>query len=106
VIEVSTFALATLWIGYFGTTFLAAHQIVIQYLSFSITLVFAMSQAVTIRVGHAVGRQDITGIRYAIYVGMMLNFFLILLVAIAFILFPKLFISLDIDIHNIANQSL
>jgi MATE family multidrug resistance protein len=106
VIEVSTFAVATFWIARFGTTMLAAHQIVMQYLGFAITLVFAMSQAVTVRVGHAVGKQDITGIRLAIYVGMLLNFICILMVAIAFNLFPHFFLRLDMDINNSSNALL
>ena len=106
VIEVSTFALTTFWIAWFGTTMLAAHQIVFQYLSFAITLVFAMSQAVTVRVGHAVGRQDLLGVRYASYVGMMLNFVCIVIVALAFYLQPEFFLRLDIDIYNPSNADL
>lgn len=105
-IEVSSFALATFWIARFGTDMLAAHQIVIQFLSFSITIVFAMSQAITIRVGHAVGRQDLSGVRDAIYVGMIMNFLVILLIAIGFILFPEFFIHLDIHAENASNQLL
>lgn len=106
VIEISAFAVATFWIGHFGTTLLAAHQIVMQYLSFSITLVFAMSQAVTIRVGHAVGRQDLLGVRYAAYTGMIMNFAIVLLIALAFITIPQFFLRLDVDIHNAANAAL
>lgn len=105
VIEVSTFAITTFWIAQFGTTLLAAHQIVMQYLSFSITLIFAMSQAVTIRVGHAVGRMDTSGIQYAIYVGMGLSFVCIVLVALAFYLFPLFFLRLDINVYA-ANNAL
>lgn len=103
VIEVSTFAIATFWIARFGTTMLAAHQIVMQYLSFAITLVFAMSQAVTVRVGHAVGRKDTSGIRYAIYVGMVLNFICVSLLTIALNIVPHFFLRLDMDINNVAN---
>jgi multidrug resistance protein, MATE family len=106
VIEVSTFAVATFWIARFGTTMLAAHQIVMQYLGFAITLVFAMSQAVTVRVGHAVGKQDISGIHNAIYVGMALNFIGIALVALSFNIFPHFFLRLDLDINNAANALL
>lgn len=106
VIEVSSFALATFWIAQFGTTMLAAHQIVMQYLSFAITIVFAMSQAVTVRVGHAVGRQDLSKIYYAIYVGMSLNFIYILIVALALYFFPHFFLRLDMDIHDAANALL
>lgn len=100
VIEVSTFAITTFWIGCFGTVLLAAHQIMMQYLGFAITIVFAMSQAITVRVGHAVGKQDSLGIRRAIYVGMLLNFSCVLLIALSFNIFPQFFLQLDMDVHN------
>jgi MATE family multidrug resistance protein len=106
VIEVSTFAIATFWVARFGTTMLAAHQIVMQYLSFVITMVFAMSQAVTVRVGHEVGRQSTAGIQYAIYVGMLLNFVCVIFVALAFYLLPTLFLRLDMNIYDPANLML
>lgn len=106
VIEVSTFAVITLWIGHFGTTLLAAHQIVLQFIGFAITLVFAMSQAVTIRVGHAVGRQDLTAVYYASYTGMFMNFVCVLCIALAFNLVPEFFLRLDIDIYKTANAEL
>lgn len=106
VIEVSAFAVATFWIAQFGTTLLAAHQIVIQYLNFTITIVFAMSQAVTIRVGQAVGKQDLQGIRYASYLGMMMNFSAMIFLMLAFITIPTFFLRLDLDIHNQANALL
>jgi MATE family multidrug resistance protein len=106
VIEVGAFAIATLFMAHFGTTMLAAHQIVLQYLAFSITLVFAVSQAVTIRVGHAVGRDDLIGVKYASYVGMLLNFCCVVFIGLAYIFFPELFFRLDIDIHNPNNQTL
>lgn len=106
VIEVSTFAIATFWIARFGTTILAAHQVVIQFLSFTITLVFAMSQAVTIRVGQAVGKKDVSGIRLAIYVGMGLNFICIAIVALAFNLIPDFFLQLDMNLLDPKNKLL
>ncbi|MBX3709887.1 MAG: MATE family efflux transporter [Gammaproteobacteria bacterium] len=106
VIEVSTFAFATFWIAQFGTTMLAAHQIVMQYLGFAITIVFAMSQAVTVRVGHAVGQQNLSSIRYAIYVGMMLNFLCMVVITLALNIFPHFFLRLDIDIYAATNTLL
>lgn len=106
VIEVSTFTIITFWIARYGTTMLAAHQIVLQYLGFAITLVFAMSQAVTIRVGQAVGRLDLSGIRLAIYIGMLLSFACVLIVAIALYLFPLFFLRLDVDVNDAANAAL
>jgi len=106
VIEVSTFALVTFWIAKFGTIMLAAHQITMQYFSFSITLVFGMSQAVMVRVGHAVGRQDTSGIRYAAYIGMFINFCFISLIAISYYLIPRLFLSLDVSLYAANNTRL
>ena len=103
VIEVGAFMMATFWVARFGTTMLAAHQIVLQYLNIGITVVFAMSQAITVRVGHAVGEQNLSGVQRAIYVGMTINFIYILIVALAFIFFPHFFLSLDINIHDTAN---
>lgn len=106
VVEVGAFTVMTFWIARFGTTFLAAHQIVIQYLNFVITLAFAMSQAVTVRIGHSVGKQDLLGIHYAVYAGMILNLICILLVALAFNIFPEFFLRLDLDIHASSNAQL
>jgi len=92
--------------GHFGTTALAAHQIILQFLGFTITIVFAMSQAVTIRVGHAVGQNNLSGVHYAVYVGMLLNTILVLFISIGFYFFPKLFLQIDMDIHAPANYTL
>jgi putative efflux protein, MATE family len=105
-IEVSTFAMLTLWMSHFGTTTLAAHQIAMQYLGLFITVVFAISQTIAIRVGHAVGRHDLSGVQYATYVGVALNFGCILLLASAFYLFPYTFLSVDMDWHDPANADL
>jgi MATE family multidrug resistance protein len=96
----------TFWIARFGTTTLAAHQIVLQYLWFAITLVFAMSQAVTVRVGYSVGREDVVAVCYASYVGMCMNFVCVLIVSIFFFFMPEFFLRLDIDIYSPANASL
>ncbi|MEO8401413.1 MAG: MATE family efflux transporter [Gammaproteobacteria bacterium] len=105
-IEVSAFAFATFYIAQFGTSMLAAHQIVMQYLGFAITIVFAMSQAVTVRVGHAVGRQDLVGVKYAVYVGMLLNFFFVMIIALSFYFMPNFYLSLDLSMHDPANALL
>lgn len=103
VIEVSAFMVATLWMADFGTTMLAAHQIMMQYLGFFITIVFAMAQAVTVRVGYAVGEKNFPGVKNAIYYGMALNFFVMLCVAIAFNLIPSVFLRLDMNISQPQN---
>jgi len=105
-IEVSSFTVLTLWMAHFGTTMLAAHQIVMQYLSFFVVMIFAIAQTVTIRVGHAVGRQDLKGVYYATYVGMALSFLFTLLLTLAFYFLPEFFLRLDININNPMNANL
>lgn len=105
-IEVSTFAVMTLWIAKFGTTILAAHQIAMQYLGFFITFIFAMSQAVTVRVGYEVGRQNVPGIYYALYIGLFLNTICMIVVAIAYFIFPNVFLYLDVNVHDPLNTRL
>lgn len=100
VIEVSAFTIMTFMIGHFGTVTLAAHQILMQYLGFAVNIVFAMSQAVSIRVGHAVGQQNLTDVKQASYVGVYLNFLLISLVALIFMLVPKFLIALDLQTNT------
>ena len=106
VIELSAFSLGTFWIGHFGTTILAAHQIALQYLGFSITLVFAVSQAVTIRVGHMIGERDATGAKYASFTGIFLCLLCTLIIALVFGLYPEMFLRLDMDINDKMNFDL
>lgn len=105
-IEVSGFAIITLWMAHFGTTMLAAHQIVMQYLLFFVMITFAFSQTVAIRVGHAVGRQDLVGVHYATYVGATLSLLCTLLLISTFYFFPQFFLSLDINVHDVSNTGL
>jgi multidrug resistance protein, MATE family len=105
-IEVGAFTIMTYAIAYFGTLQLASHQIVFQFLGIMITIVFAMSQAVTVRVGHAVGALNRDGVNYAIGVGMGVNACVMLLLATILFLFPHWLISLDINVHDEKNYRL
>lgn len=105
-VELSTLAIFALWMARFSATMLAAHQILMQYLGFFIVLIFAIAQTVAIRVGHAVGRQDVIGIHYATYVGVTLSFLCALILAFAFYFFPQIFLSVDINIHDPTMASL
>lgn len=105
-IEVGAFMVATIWIAHFSTTLLAAHQIVLQFLSFVITVIFSMSQAVTVRVGHEVGSKNLLKVRYASFIGMSLSFLCMLLVAILFNCFPDTLLYIDFDITNPKNSEL
>jgi len=104
--EVSTFAIATFMIARFGTTMLAAHQLAMQFLGLYITLVFSMAQAVTVRVGHAVGRCDLQGVRYAISTGLFIDTIAVLLLAALLSTMPEVFLRIDLDFSNPGNALL
>lgn len=99
-IEMSTFAVGAFWIGQFSTTWLAAHQIVIQYLGFLITIAFAMSQGLTVRVGYLIGSAELHAVPLSIIVGIALSGVSSLLVAFLFLMMPHLLIGLDIDLTD------
>lgn len=105
-IEVSGFAVLTLWMGHFGTTMLAAHQIIMQYLGFLVTLLFAMSQAVTVRIGHLAGAKNYDNLSHVVTVGMGLSFVIMLIIVTGVQLFKMHLLNLDINISDPANHQL
>lgn len=105
-IELTTFMILTFWMARFGTTMLAAHQIVFQFLSFVTTFVFAMAQAVTIRVGHEVGHMKVKNIGIANAVGFAITTLVMSMMAIAFYYAPNFFLSIDINVHDPKNHAL
>lgn len=106
IIEVSAFSVVTFWIGHFGTTLLAAHQIAIQYFIFIITLVFSMSQAVMIRVTHFMSQKNYQHLYTAAFVGLLLNGIVMFCIALAFYFMPAFFIGIDLNHHNPAHTEL
>lgn len=105
-IEVSSFAVLTLWMGHFGTTMLAAHQIVLQFLGFIVTLLFAMAQAVTVRIGHLAGAGEYKSLKMTVGVGLGASFVMILLIVIGFSVFHLSLLSIDLNVQDPKNSLL
>ena len=59
-LEYGLFGAAALLMGLIGTTALAAHQIALQITAILFMVPFGIGMAATVRVGHAVGRNDAT----------------------------------------------
>ena len=72
-LEYGLFAAAALLVGKIGTTQLAAHQIALQIAAIVFMVPFGISMAATVRVGHAVGRNDAAGTRRAGYAAIALG---------------------------------
>jgi len=64
-LEYGLFSAAALLTGLIGTTALAAHQIALQVTAILFMVPLGIGMAATVRVGHAVGRNDADGVRRA-----------------------------------------
>jgi multidrug resistance protein, MATE family len=71
-LEYGVFSSAGLLMGLIGTTALAAHQIALQVAAILFMVPLGIGMSATIRVGHAVGRNDAAGIKRAGYVAILL----------------------------------
>lgn len=69
IMEGGMFVAAALLIGSLGAEVMAAHQVAINVASVAFMIPLGIAMAITIRVGQAVGREDVTGVRQAGFVG-------------------------------------
>lgn len=102
-VEVAFFFALTLMMGSLSSKILAANQIVLQYLGILMSTMFALAQAVTVRMGHLLGAKENPAAKRANYMGMMIATLLMLMVAIVFWFFPKALIAIDLNTHNPKN---
>jgi multidrug resistance protein, MATE family len=71
--EYGLFSAAALLMGRISTTALAAHQIALQVTAILFMIPYGISLAATVRVGHAVGRNDAAGVKRAGHVAMLIG---------------------------------
>ena len=95
--EVGAFSFAVIMIGWIGTNELAAHQIAINLASISFMAVLGISQAASIRVGNAMGEQNIANVRKAGFTGIILGASIMSLAGLTFILLNNYLPTLYID---------
>jgi MATE family multidrug resistance protein len=85
-LEYGLFAAAALLMGLIGTTALAAHQIALQVTAILFMVPFGIGMAATVRVGHAVGRNDAAAVKRAGFVATLLGIVLVSTLTLAVIL--------------------
>src|SRR3954469_19862462 len=85
-LEYGLFAAAALLMGLISTTALAAHQIALQVAAILFMVPFGIGIAATVRVGHAVGRNDPAAGKRAGFVATLLGIVLISLLTLTVIL--------------------
>ncbi|MBT8391452.1 MAG: MATE family efflux transporter [Ignavibacteriaceae bacterium] len=100
--EIGAFSFAVIMVGWLGTNQQAAHQIAINLASVSFMAALGISGAGSIRVGNAVGEQNISEVRKAGFTASLLGASGMAIAGIIFILFrnqlPALYIDSDIVI--------
>ena len=101
VFEVSSFAGASVLIGWIGTRELAAHQIALNLSSISYMFSLGISAAATIRVGTALGGRDIRGARTAGFSAIALICLFMGFFAMVFICFRSFLPGLYIDENDV-----
>jgi multidrug resistance protein, MATE family len=83
--EYGLFGAAALLMGLIGTTALAAHQIALQVTAILFMVPFGISMAATVRVGHAVGRNDASAVKRAGFVAIWLGIVVVAALTVAVI---------------------
>ncbi len=92
--EGGMFSVGTVLMGKFGPNILGGHQVALQIASFTFSLCLGVASATAVRVGHAVGRRDKTAARTAGFAGIATGFFIMMVSATAFFLWPRAIASL------------
>jgi MATE family multidrug resistance protein len=88
-VESSIFALIALFLSPLGALAVASHQITLNYSSLIFMIPLSISSAITIRVGHAIGKQRFDRARLVSKAGLLLNSSIALLTATLTLLFAE-----------------
>lgn len=84
-LEYGLFSAAALLMGLISTTALAAHQVALQVTAILFMVPFGISMAATVRVGHALGRNDPAAVKRAGFVAIVLGIALVAALTLAVI---------------------
>ena len=109
IVEVTTFGMGAVMMGWLGEVPLAAHQVAIGLASFTYMISLGVSQATTIRVSHQMGTRNLQGLRMAAFASTHLVLFFMSVMGIIFVVarnyLPMLF-TVDENVIKIASQLL
>lgn len=94
-VEVITFFIITLLMGHYSADMLGANQVTMQFVAFFVSVVFAMAQAITVRVGHQVGAKEYSCITRGLVIGTIFSVFITLITSGLYWFEPHWLLSLD-----------
>lgn len=101
--EVGFFFALTLMMGSLSPQLLAANQIALQYMGTLMGVIFSVAQAVTVRMGHLIGANEITAAKRTTYAGLSISLFFMSFFAVIYWLWPSVLISIDFDVNSPEN---
>lgn len=103
-VEVAFFFALTLCMGLLGSRMQAANQVALQYLGLFMSVMFAIAQAVTVRMGHLIGAKEFHAVNNVNVIGVAIAVISMSFVAIIYWMIPNALITLDFDVNNPANH--
>ena len=105
-IEIIVFSGSVFFMGLIGAASLEGHAIVFQIASLAFMVPLGVSQAATVRVGHAYGARDAAGVSRSGWTALSVCLAFMVLSASTMLLFPKLLLSGFIDVAAPANSAI
>ncbi len=99
-VEVGFFLVLTLLMGSLGNEFIVANQIVLQYLGLVIAVIFAIAQAVSVRMGHKLGAKEFHSAETTSYAGIYIAVIFMGIISLSYWLIPEKLIAIDLNIHD------
>ncbi|HEN5640305.1 TPA: hypothetical protein U6349_003114, partial [Legionella pneumophila] len=89
-----------IFMGKISIITLAANQITLQFLSVMLAIIFSISRAITVRIGHLIGSRRHEMIQRVALTGWFLNLGMASVVSLLFWCYPLVFISFDLPINQ------
>ena len=98
--EGGLFQASAIMMGWIGTMELAAHGIALEVTALAFMVHLGLSNASTVRVGHAIGQNDAQSLRDGAKVALLLSLCFGVTMVVLFLLLPAQIIALFLDISN------
>jgi MATE family multidrug resistance protein len=95
--ESSLFGVVALLMGSLGTTIVGGHQIAINFAAMTFMIPLGLAMAVTVRVGHAIGRGEPNAARFSGFVGVSLAALFMTCTAVTLFTIPNMIAGIYTD---------
>ena len=92
-------------IGWIGANALAAHQIALMLASVTFKVPLGISQAATVRVGHAAGRRDLKGVARAGWTAIAMGVAFMAMTSVVMWICPELLVAIFLDRADAGNAA-